>query len=85
MIVSNDEAKLETIIKFSRCALVNSDSRVNTVIPMIPFIGVLLISPYHTGDDIPDLVRHIGEEFRFTPVCHFRLLPRDRVLFNAFP
>lgn len=52
---------------------------------MIPFIGVLLISSNHTGNDIPDLVRHIGEEFRFTPICHFCLLPRDRVLFNAFP
>lgn len=38
--VSKDEARLETIIKFSRCCLVNSDSNVNTVIPMIPFIGV---------------------------------------------
>jgi hypothetical protein len=85
MIVNSDDAKLETIIKFSRWALVNSDSRVNTVIPIIPFIGVLLISSHHSHHDIPDLVRHIGEEFRFTPICHFRLLPRDRVLFNALP
>jgi hypothetical protein len=44
MIVNKDEAKLETIIKFSRCCLVNSDSKVKTVIPIIPFIGVLFIS-----------------------------------------
>lgn len=41
MIVSRDEAKLETIIRFSLCCLVNSDSRVRTVIPIIPFMGVL--------------------------------------------
>jgi len=37
------------------------------------------------AQDIPDFVRHVGEELRFTPICHFSLLPRDRVLFNAFP
>lgn len=41
MMVSSEEAKLDTIIKFSLCCLVNSDSSVRTVIPMIPFIGVL--------------------------------------------
>jgi hypothetical protein len=44
MMVNKDEAKLETIIKFSLCCLVNSDSSVKTVIPIIPFIGVLLVS-----------------------------------------
>ena len=39
--VNKDDAKLETIIKFSRCCRVSSDSSVNTVIPMIPFMGVL--------------------------------------------
>jgi hypothetical protein len=43
MMVNSELAKLETIIKFSRCCRVNSDSRVRTVIPMIPFIGVLLL------------------------------------------
>ena len=41
MIVNRDEARLETIIRFSLCCLVNSDSSVRTVIPMIPFMGVL--------------------------------------------
>ena len=41
IIVNRDDAKLETIIRFSLCCLVNSDSSVRTVIPMIPFMGVL--------------------------------------------
>jgi len=44
MMVSREEAKLETIIRFSRCCRVSSDSSVRTVIPMIPFIGVLHVS-----------------------------------------
>lgn len=42
MIRSSELARVETIIRFSLCALVNSDSRVTPVIPMIPFIGVLI-------------------------------------------
>ena len=41
IMVNSDDAKLETIMRFSRCCLVSSDSSVKTVIPMIPFIGVL--------------------------------------------
>lgn len=41
MIVNNAPPKLDTIIRFSLCCRVNSDSSVKTVIPMIPFIGVL--------------------------------------------
>ena len=42
MISSNERAKLWTKSKLSRCDRSRSLSRVNSVIPMIPFIGVLL-------------------------------------------
>lgn len=40
MIRSREVARLETIIKFSRCERVSSVSRVKLVMPMIPFMGV---------------------------------------------
>jgi hypothetical protein len=40
IIVNRELAKLDTIIRFSLCCLVNSLSSVKTVIPMIPFMGV---------------------------------------------
>lgn len=41
MISNNERAKLWTKSKLSRCDRSRSLSRVNSVIPMIPFIGVL--------------------------------------------
>lgn len=91
MMVNREEAKLDTIIKFSLCCLVNSDSSVSTVIPMIPFMGVLrpisLVSHclctselYHS----PDLVRHVCQKFGFTPVGGFGLLPCVGVFLDTF-
>ena len=41
MISNRERAKLWTKSKFSRCDLLRSESNVSSVIPMIPFIGVL--------------------------------------------
>ena len=41
MINNNERAKLWTKTKLSRCDRFKSLSNVNSVIPMIPFIGVL--------------------------------------------
>lgn len=49
MMVKSEEARLETIIKFSLCCLVNSDSSVRTVMPMIPFMGVLHVASASYG------------------------------------
>ena len=48
MINNNDRARLRTKVKLSRCDLFKSLSRVNSVIPMIPFMGVLRHSQLET-------------------------------------
>ena len=83
MMVNSEVAKLDTIIKFSRCCRVNSDSRVKSVIPMIPFIGVL-ISAQLVSCRSPNLVRHVGQEFTLTSVRQLGLLPRLGVLLDRF-
>lgn len=49
IIKRRERAKLCTRSKLSRCDLFKSLSSVNSVIPMIPFIGVLRIEVSHFG------------------------------------
>ena len=50
MISNKERAKLWTKSRFSRCERFKSLSRVSSVIPMIPFIGVLHVMSISIAD-----------------------------------
>lgn len=89
IINNKDRAKLWTKTKLSRCDLFRSLSNVNSVIPMIPFIGVLQCGAHEQSRGaqqrrcVPDLVRHVSQELGFTPVGQFGGFPGSGVLLDT--